>query len=173
MQERAVETHPVVDHQQVPFEREGCLSREDYHAVRRCDVRCAGGAGHVDAGMVAPRLSAIDALRTELARDASLCRPDEILAPTSAARLKLARGPNPLQLRTAAREKLGTRHVGGRRSIDLLDVPGARRNRERAIDPTTVAQQGRKDGLRARVAVECREELTSVIERERLITEPR
>src|SRR5690554_2051679 len=114
--------------------------------------------------MVAPRLSAIDALRSKPPGDASRDRPDEILPPPSTVGFDLAGCPDSLKFRAAARGELSARHIGRGRSVDVLDVPGTRRNGERAFDPAPVGERRRKHDFRARVAVEGSEEPPAGIE---------
>src|SRR3546814_1268669 len=78
MQERAVEAHTMIDHQQIAFEREGMVGREDDDAVGGRDHERAGRHRDVGARMVRFLLTAlVDALRPEIGRDAPRCRPDE------------------------------------------------------------------------------------------------
>src|SRR5690606_15039269 len=100
----------------------------------RRDVERAGAPGDVDPRMVASRLPAIDPLRTEAAGNPPFRGPDEGLSPALAARIHRARRADPLQLGPAASHELRARHIGGGRGVDILDLPGAGTDDERAFD---------------------------------------
>src|SRR5690606_21451233 len=81
-QEGAAQPAPMIDDEEQAFERERILGRQHDDAVGRRDVRRAVSSGDIEARMIAPRLAAaVDALRAETARYATLCRPGERLPP--------------------------------------------------------------------------------------------
>ena len=69
MQERAVQPHPVVDHQQLALKAEWALRGKRHHPVSRSDERRATGpGGDIEARVIAARRAVVDPLRPELAR---------------------------------------------------------------------------------------------------------
>src|SRR5690606_5962766 len=118
-------------------------------------------------------LAAIDALRAKPPRNATGDRPDEILPPAGTAGVDFPRRPDPLELRAAARGKLRARHVGRGRSIDVFDIPSARRDGERAFNSGSIGKGGGQHGLWPGIAIERGEEAAIGSERQRLFSELR
>ena len=92
MQERAVQAHAVVDHQQMPFQRKGvrCSQRDDavgwrheYGAGWRCDIHTA---------VIAAGRTVINTLRAEQTGNAASDRAYEFLPPAIAIAVDTARG---------------------------------------------------------------------------------
>ena len=170
VQEGAVEPLPVVDDEQLPFERV-ILDRQHHHAIRRRDEGRAGRLRDVEAGMVAARFAPIDTLRSEAAGNPPPHRPDEILSPAFSPRALLAREIDGFQFWIAPRHE-GLRSAAGRaRDIHALDIPVARRDCDRAGDHAPVGQSGSELRLRPRIAIECSEEAPLLVEDQLLIVE--
>lgn len=67
MEKGAVESHAVIDHQQIALQREGMVSRQHDHAIGGRDKDRASRLRDIDARMIGAGFAAIDALRAEQA----------------------------------------------------------------------------------------------------------
>lgn len=132
VEEGTVQSHAVIDHQQVAFEAEGRARRENDNPIGWSDKGSPTGAGrNVEAGMVSARRPLVDPLRPEAARNPPLNRPDERLAPSSNRMACRTRRRDLGKFALAALEKRGAGY-GTRPKCDghMLDLPGARRDGE-------------------------------------------
>ena len=90
MQERAVQPHAMVDHQQMPFEREGIGRCERDHAIGGSDINRSGGCSDIHPAMIAAGRAIIDPLGAEQAGNPTRDRTDKLLPPAIAFALKRA-----------------------------------------------------------------------------------
>ena len=122
--------------------------------------------------MITARLSLVDALRTELARDAPLHRPDEVLPPAGCASDFLACGLDgePFGLALLPPFLAGARWALG--DIDALYVPCARGDFQAEFDCAAVSEHRPQEGMVAGIAVKGCEEAAVFIKHQFLLAKP-
>jgi len=124
MQESAVQTIAMIDHQQFAFESERLVRRQNHRAICRGGKWCAALARRdIDARMIATRLSPVDPLRAEPARNAAPYGPDKVLLPSGAAAVDCARGIDACEFRAAQRHESSAWTTTSSCSIDMFDLP--------------------------------------------------
>ena len=121
--------------------------------------------------MVAARLAAIDALRSEPARDPPPHRPDEILPPPLGTGAFLAREIDSFQFGIAPRHESRRRAAGRARDVHALDIPVARRHGDGTGDRAAIGQNCGQARLRPRIAVEGGEEAAFFVKDQVLIVQ--
>ena len=154
VQQRAVQARTVIEHQQMPFQREGSCRRQNDDTVRRSGHDGASGNGDISPAMIAAGLALIHALGTEPSRQSPRRGPPQILTPALGVGDRPPRGDDLGELGGSECRELGVRLAGTVRRVDPFDRPVARCNRDGALHPGTVRRSQQQQRRRSGIAVE-------------------
>jgi hypothetical protein len=160
MKEGAVESHAMVQNDEIALEREGGRAGEHHHPVGGRDHGGPRPRREVDSGMDPARLARVDPLGSEDSADPPPRRPDETLSPAGCRAVQGARGGDAGQLALPQAKEGGAGQSGPARRGDPFNPPCMRTHLEPPFDGAPVAEQGDEDRRARPISVEAEKETT-------------